>query len=166
MGKYLLTLPFSFSMQLSWEDWGVLLRPGCGRQKSEFEYPWRVHWGRSVCELLGLHQWHKLRDLPWRLLQAKRGKLLLSRPFAAKLGVQTITAAGQQLTLLKRVWTAILWRLTSKSDSAAAAFHSWKCIKVSAQRNRRVNCVDMKACTWGHSLQLVFQSNLKEDVVL
>lgn len=74
VGKYWLTLSFSFSMQLSWEDGGVLLRSGCGRQKSEFEYPRGVPWGRSVCQLLRQHQWHKLRDLPGRLLQAKRGK--------------------------------------------------------------------------------------------
>lgn len=117
-------------MQLSREDRGVLLRSGRGRQKSELEYPRGVPWGWSVCELLRLHQWHKLRDLPGRLLQAKRGERLLPRPCAAELGVQAITSAGQQLTLLKRVWTAILGRLTSKSDSAAVTFHSWKRIKL------------------------------------
>lgn len=153
-------------MQLSWEDWGVLLWSGCCRQKSEFECPWRVHRGRSVCELYKPHRWHQLWDVRRRLLQTWRGKSMFCCHFTVNLGVQTVTSA-QGVKLLKRddtVRTAILWRLTSNSDSVVVAFHSWKSAKLTL--TEIWNCVDMNECTWGQGLQLVFQFNLKEDVVL
>lgn len=153
-------------MQLSREDWGVLLRSGCGRQKPEFEHPRGVPWGWSVCELLRLHQWHKLRDLPGWLLQAKRGKCLLPPPCVTRLGAQTIPSIGAIAYIAEKSLACHFVKVNSQIWQCSSCFSLLEVYKVNAQRNRKVNCVDTKECTWGQGLQLVFQFNLKEDVVL
>lgn len=119
-------------MQLSWEDWGVLLWSGCCWQESEFECPWRIHWGRSVCELYQPHQRHKLRDLHRRLLQTWRGTRVFPCHFAVELGAQnTSSAQGAELSGRDAtVYSGVLGRLTSNSDSGAIAYLSWKFIKL------------------------------------
>lgn len=160
--RLFLACSFSFSMQLPWEDWGVLLWPGCCRQESEFECPWRIHRGRSVCELYKPHERHKLRDLRGRLLQTWRGTRAFRCHFTVELAAQSPSSA-QGAELSKRHHCR---QVNSEFWQWSRCFSQLEIHKVKAHRNRKANCVDTEGCTWGQGLQLVSQFALKKGMVL